>query len=1296
MQGGSLEPLRKVKVYGSRDSLFLVGLNKKQEAYEVTEVARSREVQVKRNFQIHRKASYRNFVGKNGLEYVCKCEGILGCIRFLNYPYLYVITKKERVAVLLNEHKVYLVKSVLLIPFRDDVFGNFNDENELVQLFYNSVNHKHIYFSYTYNLPCSVQVNFYLQKEFLRGGIIHSRDYANEYLWNGYHCKAFVRQNVFICVPTISGFYVQSKFLCEGKAIDVTFIARRCNKYAGTRYRKRGINAKGYAANQVETELILFQRNYETAILSYVQLRGSVPVFWTQGVNYHLLKRPKIKCKKYDAFFTCTKRHFRHLLARYGYPIIAINLLSKKKQSDESNLSNEYEACIGVINRDLPPPIRIIYRHLDLRKAYKIGTKYTLQKLKIIFNFSQRNVGYFYLRNGQVVVIQRGVLRFNCVDCLDRTNAAQLFLKMYMLVHFLKLIFRVKMKALCVNHVAHLSQMYEELGDAIAKQYAGSTAHKKYTPGQSNNFFVQSKELLTSIKRYYISSFNDLEKQKSINLFLGVAQDKLQDIRHAHDLDAYVHGRSFFRLAGAGPFWWVLPLERFCARAESLLGGGLSRAQAKRRADRRAEGRTARRNARRTSHLTASRSARRGDSVAPSRLRNLKFYRCFSATNVFRNLYNAHDWEGRFAQLAGGAGGAAGLAEEVASGLAAGGAAGLAVGGAAGVAPGLAALLLKSCGGASHAGRPPNQAAAAVLPPFERSLNLIAHIYRFYDAHRQDFRFFFKNKNIFRFRVWRFIATYNYLNYLRVFFDVFFLLYYCFCERYSVRMVYMSHVNALCAALGGSGQVERGGRTVGQGNHTVQRRAAPLVNPYTVEKDVQKITHQYMSHKKMSFALEPYLNYYNLNRAPYQYMLMSGRSLVGRRGKNGKRPTLRVRHPCGSDAEAKRFKRVCIPHVGDSPVVDDEGKTHCRPIFKKKLIEQIKNRVVQGTGACPYYSRAYERSKRRCREGPARGEKQMEKPYQSDRPERLQLERLEDQIGKSPRGYCPIYFNANMVKFFFFLYSSWRGGGAAGEDAEGPASMPIVRGIVMGVLRAALGLPPSSGVPPLTGVSPPTGLPPPSVGPNNMQLLLRQATQARSLQEGLSDLYMHCVYKSHEYKELPLGSLQNPNAPTCSDEKSKMKRSESEQRFLLDEYDTLEHNLKKKKKKIWLVDRKIKNEVQRNHAHLSREYLSLKHYTKTYFNQMIDLQKRDGEVKRLFLRQIGLGNSQTANQTYHFLEESSCRFTRIDAKKKKKSQFAAWTSEQLAPDFNVLRHRLEGKVDYRQYCNPLSREIFRP
>ena len=50
--------------------------------------------------------------------------------------------------------------------------------------------------------------------------------------------------------------------------------------HLGTRYKRRGIDLDGYVANYVETEQII-----EVAgdhIVSFVQTRGSIPVYWSQ------------------------------------------------------------------------------------------------------------------------------------------------------------------------------------------------------------------------------------------------------------------------------------------------------------------------------------------------------------------------------------------------------------------------------------------------------------------------------------------------------------------------------------------------------------------------------------------------------------------------------------------------------------------------------------------------------------------------------------------------------------------------------------------------------------------------------------------------------------------------------------------------------------------------------------------------------------------------------------------------------------------------------------------------------
>ena len=69
-------------------------------------------------------------------------------------------------------------------------------------------------------------------------------------------------------------------------------VTRRSRFRPGTRYFSRGIDAEGHVSNYVETEqLVLYDGPDATTPitgkkqLSYVQTRGSIPVYWSQIIN---------------------------------------------------------------------------------------------------------------------------------------------------------------------------------------------------------------------------------------------------------------------------------------------------------------------------------------------------------------------------------------------------------------------------------------------------------------------------------------------------------------------------------------------------------------------------------------------------------------------------------------------------------------------------------------------------------------------------------------------------------------------------------------------------------------------------------------------------------------------------------------------------------------------------------------------------------------------------------------------------------------------------------------------------
>ena len=64
---------------------------------------------------------------------------------------------------------------------------------------------------------------------------------------------------------------------------------------------------------------------------------------------------------------------------------------------------------------------------------------------------------------------------------------------------------------------------YERMGDCLSVQYGGSEAHSQFFHRQRGewNASVQSRDLMTSIRRFYSNTVSDAEKQHAMNLFLG-------------------------------------------------------------------------------------------------------------------------------------------------------------------------------------------------------------------------------------------------------------------------------------------------------------------------------------------------------------------------------------------------------------------------------------------------------------------------------------------------------------------------------------------------------------------------------------------------------------------------------------------------------------------------------------------------------------------------------------------------------------------------------------------------------
>ena len=118
--------------------------------------------------------------------------------------------------------------------------------------------------------------------------------------WNFYlsrdleECVGYL-STFFWVLPIIHGAFLQRRCSVFGKVINMVLIARRSRHFAGTRYLKRGVSDAGKVANDVEVEQIIHEEGCgEGNFSSYVQVRGSIPTYWSQDLTMTMPKPPII------------------------------------------------------------------------------------------------------------------------------------------------------------------------------------------------------------------------------------------------------------------------------------------------------------------------------------------------------------------------------------------------------------------------------------------------------------------------------------------------------------------------------------------------------------------------------------------------------------------------------------------------------------------------------------------------------------------------------------------------------------------------------------------------------------------------------------------------------------------------------------------------------------------------------------------------------------------------------------------------------------------------------------------
>lgn len=124
--------------------------------------------------------------------------------------------------------------------------------------------------------------------------------YDDRFLWNKHMLSELLKlENQSFTLPIIQGFVQVEQCVIENECFTLALVSRRSRFRAGTRYKRRGIDEDGHVANYVETEQILSLRQHQ---ISFTQIRGSVPLFWSQP-GYKYRPPPRIDKGNFVLYF---------------------------------------------------------------------------------------------------------------------------------------------------------------------------------------------------------------------------------------------------------------------------------------------------------------------------------------------------------------------------------------------------------------------------------------------------------------------------------------------------------------------------------------------------------------------------------------------------------------------------------------------------------------------------------------------------------------------------------------------------------------------------------------------------------------------------------------------------------------------------------------------------------------------------------------------------------------------------------------------------------------------------------
>uniref|UniRef100_A0A1I7WB64 SAC domain-containing protein n=1 Tax=Heterorhabditis bacteriophora TaxID=37862 RepID=A0A1I7WB64_HETBA len=406
--------LRRITVYETAGRFYLVGCNTSGAKFNVLKIDR---IDSKALVTGEPECDYSKeeilellaTITEGNSERVSNTFGILGAVRFLEGYYLIVVTKANVVASF-GYHSIYKIAEVAMISLAMDGISSSSEEQRYVKLFQVVIYFKFscifigrmtfpgllqsvdlstdFYFSYTYDLSRSLQENVLSANWKEDGNRLLNSD--KKFVWNS-----------FLLEP------LRNNIISERWFLEVVH---------------------GYVA--------------------FVQRRGSVPLRFI--LDEHLVHiTTKYFCLKIFIIMWSQDPATRGVV---GKPLILIDIHEPHAQTAGAHFSllhEQFVKAINYLNQFLPQDEHICYLSFDVARCNKSSnvTTNVLTRLDEITLKAVQKHGWFqsfplpssheycprsmlsdyapcYSNDGSFI-LQQGITRTNCVDCLDRTNVAQ-------------------------------------------------------------------------------------------------------------------------------------------------------------------------------------------------------------------------------------------------------------------------------------------------------------------------------------------------------------------------------------------------------------------------------------------------------------------------------------------------------------------------------------------------------------------------------------------------------------------------------------------------------------------------------------------------------------------------------------------------------------------------------------------------------------------------------------------------------------------------------------------------------